>query len=299
MASSADSDFRDRFHRGDPDRREPLSPATSWRCTTAASSTDSCGSRWTTSTATTRRSSWPSVSRRCRRPVRRSPWSPPWPTRSTYAHQRGTAASRRQARQHPADDPGAGRTANSVVPTSGYGSATRQASPRLRRPEQSNGARFDGRADQYALAATAFHLLTGAPPVRPGDRPLGGRRPSSATSARSWPAWTASSPERWPTDPADRFGQLPRVRRGAHRAGRRLGSVITVPRPPSPPRSSTIPRTPGRRGARGRREPDADQRRPDARSNRAARSHSAAGRGARRTLLHEPTRAHGAGRAWF
>jgi len=32
-------------------------------------------------------------------------------------------------------------------------------------PEQLMGANLDGRADQYGLAATAFHLLTGAPPV--------------------------------------------------------------------------------------------------------------------------------------
>jgi serine/threonine protein kinase, bacterial len=31
-------------------------------------------------------------------------------------------------------------------------------------PEQLTGSEIDGRADQYALAATAFHLLTGAPP---------------------------------------------------------------------------------------------------------------------------------------
>ncbi len=31
-------------------------------------------------------------------------------------------------------------------------------------PEQLKGERVDGRADQYALACTAFHLLTGAPP---------------------------------------------------------------------------------------------------------------------------------------
>jgi serine/threonine protein kinase, bacterial len=31
-------------------------------------------------------------------------------------------------------------------------------------PEQLMGADIDGRADQYALAATAFHLLTGSPP---------------------------------------------------------------------------------------------------------------------------------------
>ncbi|MCQ4361915.1 serine/threonine protein kinase [Mycobacterium gordonae] len=33
-------------------------------------------------------------------------------------------------------------------------------------PEQLAGANIDRRADQYALAATAFHLLTGAPPFR-------------------------------------------------------------------------------------------------------------------------------------
>jgi serine/threonine protein kinase, bacterial len=33
-------------------------------------------------------------------------------------------------------------------------------------PEQLTGSDIDGRADQYALAATAFHLLTGAPPFQ-------------------------------------------------------------------------------------------------------------------------------------
>lgn len=33
-------------------------------------------------------------------------------------------------------------------------------------PEQLMGSDIDGRADQYALAATAFHLLTGAPPYQ-------------------------------------------------------------------------------------------------------------------------------------
>jgi serine/threonine-protein kinase len=36
-------------------------------------------------------------------------------------------------------------------------------------PEQLIGAEVDGRADQYALAATAFHLLTGAPPAQYAD----------------------------------------------------------------------------------------------------------------------------------
>jgi serine/threonine protein kinase, bacterial len=33
-------------------------------------------------------------------------------------------------------------------------------------PEQLMGSQIDGRADQYALAATAFHLLTGSPPFQ-------------------------------------------------------------------------------------------------------------------------------------
>src|SRR5262249_48115033 len=33
-------------------------------------------------------------------------------------------------------------------------------------PEQLTGSDTDGRTDQYALAATAFHLLTGAPPFQ-------------------------------------------------------------------------------------------------------------------------------------
>jgi serine/threonine-protein kinase len=36
-------------------------------------------------------------------------------------------------------------------------------------PEQLLGAEVDGRADQYSLAATAFHLLTGAPPAQYTD----------------------------------------------------------------------------------------------------------------------------------
>ncbi|WP_137146772.1 serine/threonine-protein kinase [Mycolicibacterium sp. CR10] len=37
-------------------------------------------------------------------------------------------------------------------------------------PEQLRGQSLDGRADQYALAATTFHLLTGAPPFENANR---------------------------------------------------------------------------------------------------------------------------------
>ena len=37
-------------------------------------------------------------------------------------------------------------------------------------PEQLMGKPLDGRADQYALAATTFHLLTGAPPFQDSNR---------------------------------------------------------------------------------------------------------------------------------
>lgn len=33
-------------------------------------------------------------------------------------------------------------------------------------PEQLTGEKVDGRADQYALAATAYQLLTGSPPFQ-------------------------------------------------------------------------------------------------------------------------------------
>ncbi len=37
-------------------------------------------------------------------------------------------------------------------------------------PEQLMGEDIDGRADQYSLAATAYHLLTGAPPFHDSNR---------------------------------------------------------------------------------------------------------------------------------
>ena len=53
------------------------------------------------------------------------------------------------------DDPGSLTATNMTVGTVLYAA-----------PEQLLGEPLDGRADQYALAATAFHLLTGSPPFQ-------------------------------------------------------------------------------------------------------------------------------------
>lgn len=67
-------------------------------------------------------------------------------------------------------------------------------------PELSMGAYGDERADQYALAATAMHLLTGAPPVSPPTPPtLGVLRPDLARL-------DAALSRALATQPADRFG---------------------------------------------------------------------------------------------
>lgn len=54
-----------------------------------------------------------------------------------------------------ADDPSGLTATNMTIGTVSYAA-----------PEQLTGAAMDGRADQYALAATAFHLLSGAPPFQ-------------------------------------------------------------------------------------------------------------------------------------
>jgi serine/threonine-protein kinase len=75
-------------------------------------------------------------------------------------------------------------------------------------PEQLKGEDIDGRADQYALAATAFHLLTGSPPFQhsnpavvisqhlSSDPPaIGTRRPELSGSGPVFSKALAKSPE--------------------------------------------------------------------------------------------------------
>ncbi|MHA7650805.1 serine/threonine-protein kinase [Mycobacterium sp. ML4] len=66
-------------------------------------------------------------------------------------------------------------------------------------PEELAGAATDGRADQYALAATAVHLFTGAPPTQPNPPRLSELRPDLARLDEVLGRALAG-------DPADRFG---------------------------------------------------------------------------------------------
>ena len=97
-------------------------------------------------------------------------------------------------------------------------------------PEQIGGQTADGRADQYALACSAFELLTGAPPFS-RDEPtalmyaqvsepppaLTSRRPDLPAAADGVLARALAKA------PADRYAQLPGVRRRAARRARARG----------------------------------------------------------------------------
>lgn len=78
-------------------------------------------------------------------------------------------------------------------------------------PEQLRGEHVDGRADQYALAATAYHLLTGATPFPSGNAVAVIKAHLTAApprpSARN-PEWAAADPvfaRAMAKDPAQRF----------------------------------------------------------------------------------------------
>ena len=93
-------------------------------------------------------------------------------------------------------------------------------------PEQLTGAEIEGRADQYALAATAFQLLTGAPPFQHSNPavvisqhltaappPIGSRRPELSSLGPVFDKALAKSPD-------DRYDQcIDFARALAHRIG--------------------------------------------------------------------------------
>ncbi|MGO8937239.1 MAG: serine/threonine-protein kinase [Mycobacterium sp.] len=122
-------------------------------------------------------------------------------------------------------------------------------------PEQLLGKDIDGRADQYALAATAFHLLTGAPPYRGTNAvlvisqhltaippKLSDRRPDLARLDDAMSTALAK-------DPSDRFArcrEFARALSGQQAIGTSIGdretevgiTASTVTLPPEPPPAS-------------------------------------------------------------
>lgn len=80
-------------------------------------------------------------------------------------------------------------------------------------PEQLMGSDIDGRADQYALAATAFHLLTGSPPYQRSNpiavigQHLTAAPPKLSNRVLSWQGSTEHCPLPFPRTPQQRFGR--------------------------------------------------------------------------------------------
>jgi serine/threonine protein kinase, bacterial len=128
-------------------------------------------------------------------------------------------------------------------------------------PEQLKGEDIDGRADQYALAATAFHLLTGSPPFQhsnpavvisqhlTSDPPaIGARRPELSGLGPVFSEALAKSPE-------DRFERCVDFARALEQrigtAARDLGAADATMLAPvvSGPRHAKQPQTRRRRVA--------------------------------------------------
>ncbi|HEY2450623.1 MAG TPA: serine/threonine-protein kinase [Mycobacterium sp.] len=72
-------------------------------------------------------------------------------------------------------------------------------------PEQLIGSEIDGRADQYGLAATAFHLLTGAPPYADPDPAAVTARANVSDRRVDLARFDSVFSTAFADDPADRF----------------------------------------------------------------------------------------------
>jgi serine/threonine-protein kinase len=118
-------------------------------------------------------------------------------------------------------------------------------------PEQLMGERLDGRADQYALAATAFHLLTGRPPFQHSNPAVVISQHLSATP----PAVGDQRPELAGLDPvlakalakspADRFEHCADFARAlAHQLGSDTPADVGTSLAAAVPTPGTTPRRP-------------------------------------------------------
>ena len=141
-------------------------------CTTAANTTVNCGSRWTSSTATTPPPDHSAISRRHAAELVTTIVTAV-AVALDYAHKKGLLAPRRQARKHHAHPLGRRRERRILLTDFGIArtgddisglTATNMTvgTVAYTAPEQLMGEQIDGRADQYSLAATTYHLLTGS-----------------------------------------------------------------------------------------------------------------------------------------
>jgi serine/threonine-protein kinase len=118
-------------------------------------------------------------------------------------------------------------------------------------PEQLMGEDHDGRADQYSLAATAYHLLTGShlfPHSNPAvviSRHLNGAPPALADKRPELADIDPILQAALAKDPADRFGRCSDFARAlaeqAHTSGLPAASVPTAPAPLRRPTTSAPP----------------------------------------------------------
>ena len=115
-------------------------------------------------------------------------------------------------------------------------------------PEQLLGKPLDGRADQYALAATTFHLLTGAPPFQDSNRAvvishhLGTPPPRISERRPDLAHLDAVLARALAKDPNERYPNCLEFARSPHTAGSPPGCRSTAIR--NPPRRHGIGRRP-------------------------------------------------------
>jgi serine/threonine-protein kinase len=113
-------------------------------------------------------------------------------------------------------------------------------------PEQLIGSEIDGRADQYGLAATAFHLLTGAPPYADPDPAAVTARANVSDRRADLARFDSVFSTAFADDPADRFDScLEFARALTERAASSLGertpeAVLTLDYPGEAANSSKV-----------------------------------------------------------
>ena len=120
-----------------------------------------------------------------------------------YAHQRGMLHRDVQPARIFLTNPGGGE--HRILLTD-FGIAGQLETRPYASPEQLIGSEIDGRADQYGLAATAFHLLTGAPPYADPDPAAVTARANISNRRADLARFDNVFSTAFADNPADRFG---------------------------------------------------------------------------------------------